>query len=112
VIALARFKLEIPTRLEISTMIEKNPHALGTVVTFRVDSGRPTSVVGDFNNWDPLITPMRPAGERTYELHLLLKPGRYSFRYLADEGHWFDDEAADAHEPDAFGARHGVLHVT
>jgi len=92
-------------------MISKSPHRDGTVVSFRLNTNRPTSVVGDFNHWDPLITPMHPAGPDACELHLLLKPGRYAFRYLADGGEWFDDDGADGIEPSGQGGSHTVLLV-
>lgn len=33
----------------------------------------------------------------------------YAFRYLGDAGSWFDDEDADAHEPNGFGGTNGVI---
>lgn len=92
-------------------MISRRPHPEGTVVSFRLNSTRPTSVVGDFNHWDPLATPMHPTGVDICELHLLLKPGRYAFRYLAEGGEWFDDASADAIEPNGQGGTHTILLV-
>ncbi len=92
-------------------MISKSPHGKETIVGFQLNSGRPTSVVGDFNHWDPLATPMHPTGEGAYELNLLLGPGRYAFRYLAEGGEWFDDESCDSIESDGRGGSHGILIV-
>ncbi len=89
-------------------MISRTPHQHGTVVSFRLHTDRPTSVVADFNGWNPLLSPMRPSGDNTCELNVLLSPGRYAFRYLADGGQWFDDTEADAVEPNGQGESHSV----
>ncbi len=93
-------------------MITRSPHAQGTVVSFRLKTSRPTSVVGDFNGWNPLLSPMRAVGEDGCELNVLFQPGRYAFRYLSDGGDWFDEPDADRIEPNGQGESHSVLVVT
>jgi hypothetical protein len=40
-------------------------------------------------------------------------PGRrYAFRYLAEGGRWFNDDAADDYQPNAFGGSDSVLDLT
>jgi 1,4-alpha-glucan branching enzyme len=92
-------------------MISRSAHQQGTVITFRLKTSRPTSVVGDFNYWDPLVSPMHRKSDDLHELHLLLQPGRYAFRYLADGGEWFDEPEADAIEPNGQGGSHTLLLV-
>jgi 1,4-alpha-glucan branching enzyme len=80
-------------------------------ITFAVpaDLG-PVSVVGDFNEWDPAETPLKPRSNGTRSAVLRLPAGsRYRFRYLASDGYFFDDEAADAYEANGFGDTHSVL---
>jgi hypothetical protein len=96
---------------ETLAMISRTPHRHGTVVSFRINNNRPTSVVADFNGWNPLLSPMRPAGDNARELNVLLQPGRYAFRYLADGGEWFDETEADLIEPNGQGESHSVLLV-
>jgi 1,4-alpha-glucan branching enzyme len=70
------------------------------------------SVVGDFNGWNPLATPMdrRDSG---HTATVCLEPGRrYKFRYLTEDGRWFNDEAADAYEPNEHGGLDGVVDLT
>jgi hypothetical protein len=70
------------------------------------------AVVGDFNNWDPAATPLRPTGDHgTWVVELRLKPGRYHYTFLIDGRRWErDPREAPAAESD-FGAPVSVLTV-
>jgi 1,4-alpha-glucan branching enzyme len=82
-------------------------------VTFSLPAGHlhgPSSVVGDFNEWDPLANPFAKRGNGTYSTNIVLAPGgKYHFRYLGDGNVWFDEPEADAHEATEQGTRNGVL---
>ena len=53
------------------------------------------SVVGDFNDWDPFAHPLRRRTNGTRSATVTVSAGRtVHFRYLAEGGIWFDDEAA------------------
>lgn len=66
------------------------------------DCDRPVSVVGDFNNWDPLATPLRKRSNGTRSASVELPTGgSYRFKYLADGGMWFGDIDADSFVDDA-----------
>ena len=57
------------------------------------------SVVGDFNDWDPTVSPMtaRLDDPSVIEATVRCETGRrYEFRYLSDAIGWFDEE--NAHE--------------
>lgn len=70
------------------------------------------SVVGDFNEWDPVATPLARRGE-TLRASVLLDAGRrYAFRYLADGGRWFNDDEADDYQGNAFGGSDSVVDLT
>lgn len=86
-------------------MIKRSNASADTVkVTFVVgtdDCDKPVSVVGDFNHWDPLATPLRKRSNGTRSATLELPAGgSYRFKYLAEGGEWFDDPdaAADQHD--------------
>ena len=52
------------------------------------------SVVGDFNGWDPFAHPMRRRTNGTRSAVARVPAGStLRFRYLAEGGYWFDDEA-------------------
>ncbi len=68
-------------------------------VTFVVSAeqcDQPVSVVGDFNGWDPLATPLRKRSNGTRSATVELPAGgTYRFKYLADGGSWFCDSDID-----------------
>ena len=91
-------------------------HAAGVVVSFTLADpsldGQKVAVVGDFNGWDPHLAPMDLLDDGTYTTTMSLPPGRYRFRYLAEDGQWFNDEAAHDYEANAHGGHDSVLEVT
>lgn len=59
-------------------------------------------LVGDFNNWNRLSTPMQRTPEGEW-IHVTdLRHGIHQFKYFAD-GEWFPDYAAFGLEPGPFG---------
>jgi len=83
------------------------PSSRGTVrVTFVLPAGEPAgavSVVGDFNDWDPHAHPLRKRSNGTRSAAVDVPSGStLHFRYLAEGGVWFDDDAATTR--DASGA--------
>ncbi|GAB2623150.1 isoamylase [Paractinoplanes abujensis] len=59
----------------------------------------PVSVVGTFNGWEPGAHELKPRRDGTRTVSVTVPPGNYQFRYLATDGHWFDDESADSVGP-------------
>jgi 1,4-alpha-glucan branching enzyme len=75
------------------------PTRAGTVrVTFVLPTSEPAgavSVVGDFNDWDPHAHPLRKRSNGVRSAVVTIPAGAtLHFRYLAEGGVWFDDEAA------------------
>jgi 1,4-alpha-glucan branching enzyme len=70
----------------------------------------PLSVVGDFNQWDPGAHPFRQASDGTYQVTVILEVGhRYAFRYLNQQGRWFNEGFADDLEPGPAGGYNSIL---
>jgi 1,4-alpha-glucan branching enzyme len=74
------------------------PARNGTVrVTFALPHDAPSgavSVVGDFNGWDPFAHPLRRRANGTRSATVTVEKGHtLHFRYLAEGGIWFDDDA-------------------
>jgi 1,4-alpha-glucan branching enzyme len=83
-------------------------------VTFAIpaDESERVSVVGDFNDWDPVATPLARQAE-TLRASVVLDGGRrYAFRYLADGGRWFNDDEADDYQGNGFGGSDSVVDLT
>ncbi|MGC9357402.1 MAG: isoamylase early set domain-containing protein [Anaerolineae bacterium] len=80
-------------------------------VTFVLPDDAPrASVVGDFNDWDPNANPLIRRSNHTYSTSVILEPGkRYAFRYRTLDGEWFNEEGADAQEPNEFGEVNSII---
>lgn len=95
-------------------MIKRQALKDGSVkVTFVLphDPAQPRiSVVGDFNDWDANATPLVKRNNDTRSASVTVEGGkRYSFRYYAEDGAWFNDEEADAYELSEHGSQNAVL---
>jgi hypothetical protein len=69
-------------------------------LTFSLPPSAPpgrVSVVGDFNDWTPGRHELKPLRDGSRAVSVRVQGGRpVRFRYLAADGHWFDDpEIAD-----------------
>lgn len=78
-------------------------------VTFRLpkeaaSGAEKVSLVGDFNNWNEISTPMKNLknGDFTTTLDLTVN-SEYQFRYLIDHTNWENDWDADTYKPSGFG---------
>lgn len=81
-------------------------------VTFALpDAGQSVSVVGDLNDWDPTALPMKKRSNGTRSVAVKVPAGTaIRFRYVADDGEYFDDP--DGHlEPNGLGGTHTVVTV-
>jgi 1,4-alpha-glucan branching enzyme len=90
-------------------MLERASAKQGTKITFVLPGTdeTPVSVVGDFNNWTPGAHPFQPRPDGTRAVSAVLPKGQVTaFRYLADGGHWFDDQAPDHHD-----GHNGYIHT-
>jgi 1,4-alpha-glucan branching enzyme len=68
------------------------------------------SVVGEFNDWDPTVHPLRSRSNGTRSAAVTLPAQRrFAFRYLDESGRWLDDDAASAYEENGFGGVNSVV---
>ena len=56
-----------------------------TQFTFPGPTARQVSLAGDFNNWDTEASPMHKGPDGIWHLGVVLKPGRYEYRFIADD---------------------------
>jgi len=73
---------------------------------------RRVSLVGDFNDWDPAMTPLRQASARAiWSGVVALGPGRHRYAFLVDGTRWVADPEAPAAPSDDFGTPSSVVTV-
>ena len=69
------------------------------------------SVAGDFNNWSPTATPLRPDKELgVWQACIPIPPGRYRYRVVID-GQWKHDQYNSSIETNPFGELNSILEV-
>jgi 1,4-alpha-glucan branching enzyme len=67
-------------------------------------------VAGSFNGWDPSATPLQPQGDGRWAVELILRRGKYEYRFLVD-GQWTDDPLSPAYVSNPFGGLNCILAV-
>ncbi len=71
-------------------------------------------VVGDFNEWEPVASPMntRPDDSSVIEAVIRGEAGcRYELRYLSDTIGWFDDESVEKVCSNPYGGNNCVVYT-
>lgn len=94
-------------------MLKTIPGASTTRITFVLsldDAPGPSSVVGDFNGWDPLAHPLKKRSNGTRSVSVeVANGGEYHFKYLDEHGTWFCDPAADEVIVNEYGETNSVV---
>ena len=74
-------------------------------------AAKTANLVGDFNNWDTVATPMKKSKNGNFTVTLDLEPGReYQFRYFLNGERWTNDPKADKYIPvPEVNAENGVV---
>ena len=69
-------------------------------------------VAGDFNNWQPVATPMEKVGDSSgvWQTKMNLPPGRYRYRLVVD-GQWQQDPYNHHAELNQFGEFNSIVEV-
>ncbi len=82
-------------------------------VTFTIDCSDASeiSLIGEFNNWSPEITPMNLSASGMWSVTVMLPPGTYSYKFLIDRKQKLPDPTATGSEPDGFGGTNSVIKV-
>jgi hypothetical protein len=69
------------------------------------------ALVGDFNQWNPTVAPLKKLADGTWIVDLPLGPGRYAYAFLVDGTLQADPAAPRATPRDDFGFANSVLMV-
>lgn len=68
----------------------------GVPFAIEAPSAASISLVGDFNDWNPSVTPLERRRDGRWMVRLKLDPGRYRYSYLVDGTRWMADPAHPA----------------
>jgi WD40 repeat protein/beta-lactamase regulating signal transducer with metallopeptidase domain len=77
---------------------------------FHKPEAKAVFLAGDFNDWNTMAVPMRLEAGGNWTRDVLLPPGQYSYKFVAD-GEWFPDPANPEHVPNRFDTLDSVLVV-
>jgi 1,4-alpha-glucan branching enzyme len=82
-------------------------------VTFSLEAADVQKVIlgGDFNNWNAKAHPMTKDKSGLWKKTLVLPPGRYEYKFLAD-GEWRNDPKNEQTCPNIFGTQNNVVIIS
>lgn len=83
-------------------------------VTFTISgiNANQIAVAGDFNGWSVSANQLEdPDGDGIWTGKMYLKPGRYEYMLVVDDGKWVTDPNAKVYADDGFGSRNAVLFI-
>jgi hypothetical protein len=106
-----------PSRVDLGTFVMPQgaiaaPLRENDSRTFRyhAPAAERVALVGDFNGWDPLANPLRPAGEGWWQAEVRLPAGTHQYAYLVD-GKSVTPVDAEITVDDGFGGKNGLVRV-
>ena len=81
-------------------------------VTFSLTSSDANEVIlmGDFNQWNPKVHPMKKNKNGVWEKMTFLPPGTYEYRFMVD-GQWKNDPNNNQTRTNRFGTINNVIVV-
>jgi 1,4-alpha-glucan branching enzyme len=81
-------------------------------VTFSLTSSDAKEVIlmGDFNQWNPKVHPMKKNKNGVWEKMTLLFPGTYEYRFMVD-GQWENDPNNNQTRTNRFGTKNNFIVV-
>jgi hypothetical protein len=88
-----------------------DPEVRSVEFVLRTEADSAVALVGDFNDWDPAATPLRPASDSLWSVIVPLRPGRYRYTFIVDGTRWHRDPSAPRALEDDFGTPTSVITV-
>jgi 1,4-alpha-glucan branching enzyme len=94
------------------TAIKSEPKPKRRRVTFSLASPDANEVIlmGDFNQWNPKIHPMKKNKNGVWEKVTFLFPGTYEYRFMVD-GQWKNDPENRQTRSNRFGSENNFIDV-
>ena len=100
----------VPESAPVTPASTSAPQVLVRLVMLQ-PGARTVGVAGDFNEWNPLQTPLEPTPGGAWTVTLPLEPGRYEYMFVIDGTEWIADPFAVEQQDDGFGLRNAILDV-
>lgn len=91
---------------------EATAHQVEVIFTISGIKANQIAVAGDFNGWNTSANQLEdPDGDGIWTGKMYLKPGRYEYMLVVDDGKWVTDPNAKIYADDGFGSRNAVLFI-
>jgi 1,4-alpha-glucan branching enzyme len=81
------------------------------ILTLEAPNAEAVFLMGDFNQWDQKIHPMKKEGDGIWKKIIMVPPGRYEYRFLVDD-QWWNDPTNDQICLNCFGTVNNVIEVS
>ena len=72
---------------------------------------RHVTVVGDFNDWNPVATPTTREADGRWTVFVPLRPGLHMYSFVVDGNHFVADPTAPVAPDDGYGHQSSVVVV-
>ena len=81
-----------------------------TLTPKEVEDAKNITIVGDFNDWNETISPLKKFKNGNFKTTINLKKGeKFQFKYLIDGEKWINDSNADLFVPNDFSGENSVV---
>ena len=77
---------------------------------FHDDDAADVSVAGDFNGWDPLVTPLKRNDSGLWTTDIIApSAGRFEYKFIVNGQRWIEDPSNGMKAPDNYGGLNSIL---
>ncbi len=82
-----------------------------TTFSCNAPEAKKVSLVGEFNNWNPVKHPMKIDHKGLWTKTIMLEPGVYEYKFLVD-GTWLSDTENDQYRLNSFGTLNSLISIS
>ena len=94
-----------------SNVAAVHPATVTQLFVYLAPHAKSVALVGDFNGWDAIATPMRASAGGYWTASFPLTPGRHEYAFVVDGRRWVVDPAAPPVASDDFGSPNSVITI-
>jgi 1,4-alpha-glucan branching enzyme len=89
---------------------ESKPKRRKVTFTLTSQDAKEVILMGDFNQWNPKVHPMKKNKNGIWEKVTFLLPGTYEYRFMVD-GRWENDPKNKQRRPNQYGTENNLINV-